>query len=245
VWQLNDCWPTVSWAIADYFLVRKPAFYAIKRALEPVTIGVTRKFHGWTTRPADGLWRRDTGHVNPLEAFTDISFDVWVASSLRQIELGQVVVRFVSVATGRDVKESRGEEVEVRPNSCTDVLVDFKFSESGKEPERNQGSQTRHFDPFIIHASLYIGGKHIASDTSWPDPIKYLDFSDRNIRVQRIEADVVSVSAEKPVKGFVFSEKQGVGLSDNGFDLIPGEPPTKVQVQGADPDSLTWNYIGQ
>lgn len=25
VWQLNDCWPTTSWAIVDYYLRRKPA----------------------------------------------------------------------------------------------------------------------------------------------------------------------------------------------------------------------------
>ncbi len=31
VWQLNDCWPTISWAVVDYCRVKKPAFYAIKR----------------------------------------------------------------------------------------------------------------------------------------------------------------------------------------------------------------------
>jgi beta-mannosidase len=29
VWQLNDCWPTMSWALVDYHLVKKPSFYAI------------------------------------------------------------------------------------------------------------------------------------------------------------------------------------------------------------------------
>lgn len=28
VWQMNDCWPVVSWAIADYFV---RAFYATCR----------------------------------------------------------------------------------------------------------------------------------------------------------------------------------------------------------------------
>lgn len=42
VWQLNDCWPTISWAVVDYHLVPKPAYYAIKRAMQPVAIGVQR-----------------------------------------------------------------------------------------------------------------------------------------------------------------------------------------------------------
>ena len=31
VWQLNDCWPCISWSIADYFLRRKPACELIDR----------------------------------------------------------------------------------------------------------------------------------------------------------------------------------------------------------------------
>jgi beta-mannosidase len=43
VWQLNDCWPTMSWAVVDYHLVPKPAYYAIKRAMQPIVVGITRK----------------------------------------------------------------------------------------------------------------------------------------------------------------------------------------------------------
>ncbi len=41
VWQLNDCWPVTSWAIIDSSGQPKPAYYAIKRALKPVCVGVT------------------------------------------------------------------------------------------------------------------------------------------------------------------------------------------------------------
>lgn len=41
VWQINDCWPCVSWAICDYYLRPKPAFYAIARELRPFTVGVS------------------------------------------------------------------------------------------------------------------------------------------------------------------------------------------------------------
>ena len=41
VWQLNDCWPCVSWAIADYYLRPKPAFFAISRELRPIVVSVS------------------------------------------------------------------------------------------------------------------------------------------------------------------------------------------------------------
>lgn len=42
VWQLNDCWPTTSWAICDYYLRKKPSYYALARVLAPLAIGVQR-----------------------------------------------------------------------------------------------------------------------------------------------------------------------------------------------------------
>lgn len=43
--QINDCWPVTSWAIVDYFLRPKPAFFTIARELRPFTVGMTRKDH--------------------------------------------------------------------------------------------------------------------------------------------------------------------------------------------------------
>ena len=40
VWQLNDCWPVTSWAIIDSLGTPKPAYYTIKRELEPITLGL-------------------------------------------------------------------------------------------------------------------------------------------------------------------------------------------------------------
>ncbi len=36
IWQLNDCWPVISWSLIDYGLNPKPAYYAVKRAYQPV-----------------------------------------------------------------------------------------------------------------------------------------------------------------------------------------------------------------
>ncbi|KAJ8473477.1 hypothetical protein ONZ45_g16279 [Pleurotus djamor] len=46
VWQLNDCWPVTSWAIVDYYLRPKLAYYSIARELAPVSVGISRTGDG-------------------------------------------------------------------------------------------------------------------------------------------------------------------------------------------------------
>lgn len=42
VWQLNDCWPVTSWAVVDYWQRPKPAYYALKREMAPLALGLSR-----------------------------------------------------------------------------------------------------------------------------------------------------------------------------------------------------------
>ncbi len=38
IWQLNDCYPAISWSLVDYYLRPKPAYYRVKRALAPLAL---------------------------------------------------------------------------------------------------------------------------------------------------------------------------------------------------------------
>ena len=42
VWRLNDSWPIVYWAIIDYYLEPKIAYYFLRRAYAPVQISFER-----------------------------------------------------------------------------------------------------------------------------------------------------------------------------------------------------------
>lgn len=46
VWQLNDCWPVTSWAIAGFYLRLKMAFWAVQRESAPLTVGLQRTGEG-------------------------------------------------------------------------------------------------------------------------------------------------------------------------------------------------------
>jgi beta-mannosidase len=37
-WMYNDCWGEVGWTIIDYYLKKKPSYYYVKRAFEPVKL---------------------------------------------------------------------------------------------------------------------------------------------------------------------------------------------------------------
>ncbi|KAF6821196.1 glycosyl hydrolase family 2 [Colletotrichum plurivorum] len=232
VWQLNDCWPTVSWAVVDYWLVPKPAFYAIARALRGLDVCVGRRVDEWTKC-----------HADPTLGARGAEFEVWVASSKTEDVEGTVVVRFVSVTTGREVRERVEKKFVAAANATTEVVEKTRLKALREEFEDERVPfHPEHDEPFVIHAALYVGGEVVAEDTAWPEPLKYLEFSDRKVRAVA-EGGRLTVIAEKPVKGFIIQEQRGVKLSDNGFDLVPGVEKV-VNVKGIDAGKLRWTYLG-
>ncbi|KAI0384778.1 glycoside hydrolase family 2 protein [Hypomontagnella monticulosa] len=234
VWQLNDCWPTMSWAVVDYYLVKKPAFYAIANALKPLAVGVSRSYHEWTS-----------GHADPTEPARDTKFDLWISSNRVDAVQVEVTVRFISIRTGKDILSPlKLESVTAEPNSTTELLnesvvplVDSTLKDTTRP------FNPMKYDAYVIHAVVKAGDQVIATDTAWPQPLKYLDFSDRDVRFKALSANKVAISAACPVKGFVFEETRVTKFSDNGFDLVPGEEKV-VDVSGVDLDSLRYTYIG-
>jgi len=249
VWQLNDCWPTMSWAVVDYHGVPKPGFYAIKRALEPLTISVQRKVGDWTKRPADKLWQRDTSHIDMRTLWQNVEFDVWVANNMRDSMDGYVTVRFVSIKTGKEVLERIERAVRIGSNGTTEVLRNEKVSIPDAQVPDKPFDMAK-CDPFVIHATLSAFNRQVASDISWPEPIKYLNLTDRKLGTDiKFEypnhGRSVVVSVLRPVKGFVFAEKKGIKLRDNGFDLVPGEEKEVwVDGEGCSPADMKARWVG-
>ncbi|KAJ3482249.1 hypothetical protein NLG97_g7621 [Lecanicillium saksenae] len=236
VWQLNDCWPTMSWAVVDYYLIKKPAYYAIARALRPIDVGVARTYHDWT----------QTGVDQTLPARKCSTFSVWTASScVREVD-AIVTVRFISVRSGKDVQPAIQRRIMVGANCTTDIFKDEALAASMQSPEdETRPFDTDEYDPYVVHARLTLdGGSTVVTDTAWPDPVKFLDMTGRGVSFEVSDADgQVTVSAQRPVKAFVFEEVEGLKLSDNGFDLLPGEKQL-VKVSGPlKPSELRWTHI--
>ncbi|KAF2757008.1 glycoside hydrolase [Pseudovirgaria hyperparasitica] len=250
VWQLNDCWPVTSWSIVDYFQRKKPAYYAMRRVLAPVAIAVKRAHFDWSVVHA---------RVPPTS-----TYEVWV-SRQGEGELGAdavtVELRFLSVATGEEIKPAlRSEGVRLVGNGATDVF-------SGSIDNVNE-------EMHVLAARVWVDGRVVSRDVDWPQPLKYLDFADRGVRVvsEEVVPEGVSeeggngsgsgsdsnnttttpttttklrISAKKPTKGLVFEEREGVLVDDSAIDVVPGDEQV-VCVRGLRPGerALGWRYLG-
>ncbi|EKV11699.1 Glycoside hydrolase, family 2, N-terminal [Penicillium digitatum] len=223
LWQLNDCWPTISWAIVDYFLKPKPAYYAVKRVLSPIAIGVRREHHDWSV-----------AHAQPPKTS---KYELWIASNQPETVQGSVELRFLSVNTGRDIRPPIvREDITIAANGTTDVITDGVLDHVA-EPE-----------PHVLAARLWVDNQVMARDVDWPQPLKYLNLSERQVEVKKQTKKsgetVVVISVRKPVKCLVFEEQEGVQLEDNAIDIVPGDEQTVI-VTGLGSEPLKYRYLGQ
>jgi beta-mannosidase len=142
-----------------------------------------------------------------------------------------ITVKLISRELGKLVSEKINTRTLAKSNSTTEVLA-----------TASAGT----FDPFVIYAVISVGRQAVETDTACPQPLKYLDFSNRNIKADfSPSGDEVTVSADLPVQGFVFEERKGLTLSDNRFDLMPEEKKV-ITVSGKDvlAKELKWAFIG-
>lgn len=218
VWQLNDCWPVTSWSIVDYFLRKKPAYYAMRRALAPIAVAVKRVHHDWSVVHARVPKTSD--------------YELWVASS-RPTELTATVeLRFISVSSGYEIKNKIVKtDISITANGTTNVL-------SGTIDNVEE-------EPHVLAARIWIEGEIVSRDIDWPQPLKYLSFEERGVEVYS-QGDRMLVKACKPTKGLVFEERTGVLVEDSAIDIVPGdEQVIRVRGLSAEDAPLRWTYLGK
>jgi beta-mannosidase len=218
LWQLNDCWPTISWAIVDYFLRPKPAYYTVKRVMQPLAIGVRREHHDWSAV-----------HAEPP---TQSRWEMWVASSRQEVVHGTVELRFLSVVTGTPALFSNVVIAANGTSEITNGAIDHVVQS----------------EPHVLTARLWIDGQVVARDVDWPQPFKYLDFADRGLEVRQQPGSsagqqVLLISSRKPIKCLVFEERKNVRVSDSAIDIVPGDEQV-VTLNDSDPP-LGYRYLGQ
>lgn len=217
VWQLNDCWPVTSWAIVDYFQRKKPAYYAMRRVLAPVAVAVKRAHHDWSVV-----------HARPAKTS---DYECWVSSSRTEDVIATVELRCVSIGSGKDIRSKIvKKDVSIAANGTTPVLTGTIDNETQ--------------EPHVLAARIWIDGELVSRDTDWPQPLKYLNMDDRGVQVVQT-GDRIRVTAQRPTKGLVFEEREGVLVDDSALDVVPGDEQS-VHVKGMHEADrpLKWLYYG-
>ncbi|PQE03231.1 glycosyl hydrolase family 2 protein [Rutstroemia sp. NJR-2017a BBW] len=231
VWQINDCWPVTSWAIVDYYLRPKHAYYTVKREMAPLSLGITRKEH---VVPKDKYTRAYLDKTTQIE--------IWASNlKLEEVKGVDVVVKAFDVLTGAETfSKSVGEDLVLGANMSQEITaLDVPVKEKGK----NEEGKT------VVVAYLMKDGTQLARYVNWPEPLKYVHLQKpKHLKIELSEEGEgwkVGISSEVPVKGVALEcEDEEVRFEDNLVDVVPGET-VLVGVKGAKKDTkIGVRYLG-
>lgn len=244
------------------------AYYAIKRELQPITLGLKRTVE---TAPADRYTRAHIEKIHRIET--------WACNLTLETQETEVCVSTYNLLTGqRKEWHDMGKHVQLLPNRSTEIS-EFTipvFRENANRlanaAEGREGKEENEEQQTVVAVVLSIGHIQVARAVNWPEPLKYVHFPKPEIKLRLAsttndserangreptsghpqEADMVVLSADVPVKGVVIEvkdyEKLGspVTFADNGIDLVPGES-VSIGVEGlhlGDEHHLTVRYLG-
>lgn len=227
VWQMNDCWPVTSWSMCDYYLRPKHAYYAVKREMKLLTVGMVRK------RCTVSRGRRHSR----VDVERKATIHVWACNlTQNQCAVGCVIAAW-DVETGREVFcKTVVKSISLPPNRSTEVH--FQDFPSNIDLEGRT----------VVAAYLVNGsGERVARFVNWPEPLRHLHLQKpRRLHVELAEnCSELVVRAEVPVKGLaVESKDDGVRFDDNLVDVVPGET-MRIGVRGATKStSFMARYLG-
>ncbi|KAH7345103.1 beta-mannosidase [Rhizoctonia solani] len=234
--QINDCWPVTSWAIVDYFLRPKPAYFTIARELRPYTAGITRKTVKTPLGPKSALYSSIETHL-----------EVWGTNSTLEAKKATLEIRSFDVEGGGKLIDTQRFDVVLAPNSSTELW-------KGALP--GEGKRTRDSDPqnmIVVQARLLdAGGEVLARYSNWPEPFKFIHFptpEQVGLKISPSNGEVpdetiITLSASIPIKGIILDvEGDDAKWSDQAIDLVPGDDQAVV-VKGLKGREVNARYLG-
>ena len=197
IWQLNDCWPVASWSSIDYFGRWKALHYAAKRFFAPVLLSCEERGE------IDQNPHINEFHPAPIECAAHLCL-----SNETMAPVSGEVSWALRLPDGTIVREGK-EQVEAPARSSV-WLTDLVFPEA---------AVTGHYVSFAFSQA----GETVSEGCAIFCAPKHFDFIDPVLSV-RAEGDELVVSASAFAKAVeIRSEDPDLLLSDNYFDMNPGE----------------------
>ncbi|MBR4080455.1 MAG: glycoside hydrolase family 2 protein [Clostridia bacterium] len=207
-WQLNDCWPVASWASLDYYGRWKALHYAAKRFFAPVLLSCEEEGE-LTQNPCINEFRT-----------TLIRRSAKLNVSNETMQDAVCTVRW-SLRTPDGAVVREGSETLTVPALTAVWLDELVFDEA---------TLTGHY----LSYGLEMGGEQVSHGSALFCAPKHFDFADPHLRV-RHEGDEIIVCADAYAKHvYIESDDADMLISDNFFDMDPGEVRVKVLRGAAD-----------
>lgn len=208
-WQLNDCWPVISWSSIDYYGRWKALHYYAKRFFAPVMVSCEEQ--SWMTAGAN---------MNRQHFEFEKSIRLNVANETLQDR--KVLVRFAVRNAKAEILRQEEQWVEVKQLSSA-------WLDKVELPE---------IDCFSEYVSYEAeeNGEIISQGTvifSYP---KYFKYEDPKLTC-RVEGDEIVVNASAYAKSVeIQNTEDDLVLEDNFFDMNGGE--RRVRIISGKPEGL-------
>ncbi len=201
VWQLNDCWPGISWSSIDYYGRWKALHYYEKRFFAPVLISCREEgvLSENTNVNAEPFALKKSARLNVCNE-TRAPFEGTALWSLRRPDASVI-------CEGRF-------DVRVAPLSAL-WLDELDFSDQDT------------YGCYFAYELLDTSGAHVGGGTVLFCPPKHFRFEDPGLTA-RLEGDTIVVTAKAYARSVEVQCGPDVLLDDNFFDMNAGERRVKV-----------------
>ena len=216
VWQLNDCWPTNSWAIVDYYARPKPAYYALKRESQTVTGGIEVIFP-WGELSAP---RPHSALVSGSACFQIYGSNL--TTKPRKVKLDVAAWDTFADAPYEPFKLKDASAVStLEPNGST-VVAEVVLPPLGMYGPAHPKLVVK------AHIKDAESGEILARIVNWAQPLKFHHLLDPKLDI-KVSGDKATITCQRPAKCVwldVTEDEELLPWSDNGFDLYPGDELT-------------------
>ena len=210
-WQLNDCWPVISWSSIDYYGRWKALHYYAQRFFSPVLVSCEE-----TSTVSEGILVNSEKTDFTPSIRLNISNETMSDKELTlEWELRDAAGKMISPER-HDIKTRDAKEIRIAALSA--IWLE-KVSFPGNDIYSNYVS-------FRIKEK----GKILSAGTAFFVPAKYFHFKDPDLKITVVSEKELMVNAKTFAKNVEIRNKNDdLVLEDNFFDMDPGQRIIKVK----------------
>ena len=208
-WQLNDCWPVISWSSIDYWGRWKALHYYAKRFFAPVMISCQEE--SWMTQEA-----------NMNRQHFEFEKSIWLNVTNETLEDKEIQVKWY-------LRNAKAEILREETETLSVPALSSVWMDKVELPEVDV------FTEYVSFEAWEKGQKISEGSVIFSYP-KYFKYENPNLRFH-VEGNTITVAADAYAKSVeILNENEDLVLSDNYFDLN-GDSKT-VEILRGDPKNI-------